>query len=80
MFNLDSKLEYENNKNFIIDELKQKVKKHVYQTVLQEREDLEQEMWIKIIQYIDKMWDEDVPNFFEFVEQLDKPVKQQQKT
>jgi len=75
VFNLDDKLEYENNKNFIIDELKHKVKKHVYQTVLQEREDLEQEMWIKIVQYIDKMWDEDVPNFFEFIDQLDKPAR-----
>ena len=41
-------------------------------TPYQEREDLEQEMIIKIIEKIDMMLEEDVPDFFEFIEEIDQ--------
>lgn len=58
----------------ILDQLKYKIKKHVKETVLDEQEDLKQEMIVKIIEKVDIMLDEDVPDFFEFVGNLDKPA------
>lgn len=58
----------------ILEQLKYKIKKHVKETVLDEQEDLKQEMIVKIIEKVDIMLDEDVPDFFEFVGNLDKPV------
>ncbi|MBY0065219.1 hypothetical protein H7K08_25765 [Priestia aryabhattai] len=56
----------------IFNQLRFKIKKHVKETVLDEREDLEQEMIIKIIEKIDMMLEEDVPDFFEFIEEIDQ--------
>ncbi|MED4286328.1 hypothetical protein P4679_30810 [Priestia megaterium] len=71
----DVKTKYEEDKKYIIEKLSPVIKKHVKETVLEEREDLEQEMWIKVMEKIDLMWEEDVPGFFEYVEKLDKPIE-----
>ncbi|MCM3024980.1 hypothetical protein [Heyndrickxia ginsengihumi] len=54
---------------FIIDQLEFKIKKHIKETVFDEREDLSQEIKLKIIEKIDELLEsnEEVPGFFEYV-------------
>ncbi|WP_336866962.1 hypothetical protein [Peribacillus frigoritolerans] len=54
----------------ILESLELKIRKHVKETVLDERDDLAQELKIKIIEKADIMLDEDVPGFIEFVKAL----------
>ncbi|MGG3641513.1 hypothetical protein ABES38_09045 [Bacillus gobiensis] len=52
----------------ILESLDFKIRKHVKETVLDERDDLSQEIKIKIIEKVDIFFDEDVPGFFEFAQ------------
>ena len=54
----------------ILGILDKQIKKHVKQTVLDERDDLTQDMKIKIIERVGPMLDEKVPNFIEFVKKV----------
>lgn len=63
-----------NNKEeieMILESLEKKIRKHVKETVLDEQDDLEQVIKIKIIEKADIMLDEDVPGFIEFVKAMD---------
>lgn len=53
----------------IFNQLELKIKKHIKETVLDEREDLSQEMKVKIIEKINIFLDskEEVPGFFEYI-------------
>lgn len=55
----------------ILESLENKIRKHVKETVLDEQDDLEQVIKIKIIEKADIMLDEDVPGFIEFVKAMD---------
>ncbi|MFO6498189.1 MULTISPECIES: hypothetical protein [unclassified Bacillus (in: firmicutes)] len=57
---------------FILNQLEGKIKKHIKETVLDEREDLSQEMKLKIIEKLDNMLDEAVPSFFEYTRKICK--------
>ncbi|MEC2074440.1 hypothetical protein [Alkalihalophilus marmarensis] len=48
--------------------LKPKIKKALYQTSLEHREDLEQELNLKIISHFNKLDISDIPGFFEIAE------------
>lgn len=50
----------------IMENLELKIKKHIKQTEIKERDDLEQEMKIKIIEKLPELLDDEVPSFFEF--------------
>lgn len=55
---------------FILNQLESKIKKHVRETVLDEREDLSQEMKLRIIEKLESMLDEDVPGFIEYARNI----------
>lgn len=61
----ESKVNLQRNKEmeFILNQLESKIKKHVRETVLDEREDLSQEMKLRIIEKLESMLDEEVPGF-----------------
>ncbi len=50
----------------IMENLELKIKKNLKQTEIKERDDLEQEIKIKIIEKVPELLDEEVPSFFEF--------------
>lgn len=52
----------------IIDRLERKLRKHAYQTIVKEQEDLLQEVKLKIVEKAYEMLDEKPVGFFEFVE------------
>ena len=54
----------------ILENLEFKIRKHVKQTVLDEREDLSQEIKIKVIEKVDFFLNEEVPGIIEFIEQI----------
>lgn len=56
--------------DYIIEQLEFKIKKHVKETILDEREDLSQEMKIKIIEKTHLLLDEDVPGFFDYIDKI----------
>lgn len=49
-----------------MENLELKIKKNLKQTEIKERDDLEQEIKIKIIEKVPELLDEEVPSFFEF--------------
>ncbi|QSX24144.1 helix-turn-helix domain-containing protein [Priestia megaterium] len=53
----------------VLEMFEPKIKKSLLNTHFQEREDLEQEIKIKIYEKIDVLNDMYVPGFFEFIEQ-----------
>ncbi|KIU04529.1 hypothetical protein ACFVIX_06140 [Bacillus subtilis] len=55
---------------FILNQLESKIKKHVRETVLDEREDLSQEMKLRIIEKLESMLDEEVPGFIEYARNI----------
>lgn len=54
----------------ILGQLEFKIRKHVKETVLDERDDLSQEIKIKILEKVEVFLSEDAPGFFEFVEMI----------
>lgn len=52
----------------ILGQLEFKIRKHVKETVLDERDDLSQEIKIKILEKVEVFLNEDAPGFFEFAE------------
>ncbi|MBM7717700.1 hypothetical protein JOC94_004731 [Bacillus thermophilus] len=52
----------------ILQILDNRIKKHIRQTIPDEREDLEQEIKIKIIDKISILKNEYTPGFFEFIQ------------
>lgn len=50
----------------IMENLELKIKKNLKQTEIKERDDLAQEIKIKIIEKMPELLDEKVPSFFEF--------------
>lgn len=68
----ESKVNLQRNKEmeFILNQLDSKIKKHVRETVLDEREDLSQEMKLRIIEKLESMLDEEVPGFIEYARNI----------
>ncbi|AVB12163.1 hypothetical protein C3438_22160 (plasmid) [Bacillus velezensis] len=68
----ESKVNLQRNKEmeFILNQLESKIKKHVRETVLDEREDLSQEMKLRIIEKLESMLDEEVPGFIEYARNI----------
>jgi PP-loop superfamily ATP-utilizing enzyme len=54
----------------ILEQLEFKIRKHVKETVLDERDDLSQEIKIKILEKVEVFLNEDAPGFFEFTEMI----------
>ncbi|MED0738997.1 helix-turn-helix domain-containing protein [Aneurinibacillus thermoaerophilus] len=55
-----------------VQTFKPKLKSSLYQTSLSEREDLEQELTIKVMETVCNYNLDDTPGFFEFIEQIEK--------
>ncbi|KAB2372792.1 MULTISPECIES: hypothetical protein [Bacillus] len=51
----------------IIEAFKPKIKKSLFNTSLGEREDLEQEIKLKIVEKINDIYSDEVPGFFQFI-------------
>jgi DNA primase large subunit len=68
----ESKVNLQRNKEmeFILNQLESKIKKCVRETVLDEREDLSQEMKLRIIEKLESMLDEEVPGFIEYARNI----------
>lgn len=60
----------QNDTKLILDLLENQIKKHLKETVVDEREDLTQDMKIKIIEKAGILLDEKVPGFFEYISSL----------
>ena len=58
--------EKETDIELILDRLESKIRKHVKQTIIDEREDLSQELKLKMLEKIDALLDAEVPGFIEF--------------
>jgi len=63
-------IEKQQNIELILNQLEVKIRKHVKQTILDEREDLSQDMKMKILEKIDVLLDEEVPGFVEFAKEI----------
>lgn len=55
----------------IIEAFKPKIKKSLYNTTPNEREDLEQEIKLKIVEKIHDIYSNDVPGFFQFINRFE---------
>lgn len=51
----------------VLELLNPKIKSSLKQTSYQDREDLEQEIKLKILQHLDNVNKRDIPNFFSFL-------------
>ncbi|GIN63287.1 hypothetical protein J27TS8_32800 [Robertmurraya siralis] len=54
----------------ILNQLENKIKKYVKETTLDEREDLSQDLKIKLIEKLNILLDEKVPSFLDFTESI----------
>ncbi|MEK3823017.1 hypothetical protein MKY20_28530 [Cytobacillus sp. FSL W8-0315] len=54
----------------IINQLESKIKRYAKETTFDEREDLSQELRIKLIEKINVLLNEAVPGFFEYTDKL----------
>ncbi|MEI3599507.1 MULTISPECIES: hypothetical protein [unclassified Oceanobacillus] len=52
----------------VLETVESKIKKHVKETVYDDREDLSQELKIKIIEKIDIFKNEEIPGLFEYIQ------------
>jgi hypothetical protein len=55
---------------FILNQLENKIKKHIKETVLDEREDLAQDIKIKIMEKLDVLLEEEPPSIFDYVSKI----------
>ncbi|MDF1510280.1 hypothetical protein PZE06_19285 [Robertmurraya sp. DFI.2.37] len=54
----------------ILNQLENKIKKYVKETTLDEREDLSQDLKIKLIEKLNILLDEKVPSFLDFTDSI----------
>lgn len=60
------RVEYSQEIETLFESLEFKIRKHIKQTGIDERDDLEQEIKIKIMEKVPVLMKEEVPSFFEF--------------